>query len=61
MDIMKIFKRIRDIPPDPVKHCNVYRTVGCAHVDGMLCNMRTCDITVQIEVRPQSVAEVNHD
>ena len=29
---------------DPVKHCDVYKKEGCAHVDGMLCNMKTCDI-----------------
>ena len=61
MSIMKIFNRIRDIPLDPVNHCNVYKTVGCAHVDGMLCDMRTCEITVRVSVKPQSVVEVNHD
>ena len=29
---------------DPVKHCEVYRVIGCAHVDGYLCAMETCDI-----------------
>lgn len=29
---------------DPVKHCSFYKKHGCAHVDGMLCNMATCDI-----------------
>lgn len=29
---------------DPVKHCDVYKKEGCAHVDGMLCNMKTCEI-----------------
>ena len=29
---------------DPVKHCEVYRVIGCAHVDGYLCDMETCDI-----------------
>lgn len=61
MNIIKIFKEYRERTRDPVKHCNVYRTVGCAHVDGMLCNMQTCAITVQVEVKPQSVTEVNHD
>ncbi len=31
--------------PDPVKNCMVYQADGCAHVDGMLCNMLTCPIT----------------
>ena len=30
--------------PDPVWGCEVYRTDGCAHVDGFLCNMNTCNI-----------------
>ena len=37
---------------DPVLHCNVYKTVGCTHVDGMLCNMKTCDVKVQLEITP---------
>lgn len=27
---------------DPVKHCETYKTTGCSHVDGYLCNMDTC-------------------
>jgi len=27
---------------DPVKDCNTYKTEGCAHVDGMLCEVETC-------------------
>lgn len=33
--------------PDPVKHCKVYKQHGCAHVDGHLCDMRTCEIQVK--------------
>ena len=29
---------------DPVRYCEVYRDIGCTHVDGYLCDMRTCDI-----------------
>ena len=29
---------------DPVYNCVVYAEEGCAHVDGMLCNMKTCEI-----------------
>ena len=32
---------------DPVKQCNVYKRVGCSHVDGPLCQMKTCDIVVK--------------
>jgi hypothetical protein len=41
---LRIAKAIfRCIAPDPVKHCNVYKKYGCAHVDGALCDVRTCD------------------
>lgn len=29
---------------DPVRHCTVYRTVGCVHIDGILCHMKSCEI-----------------
>jgi len=29
---------------DPVKHCEVFKTIGCAHIDGMFCNMDNCPI-----------------
>ena len=32
---------------DPVKHCDVYKEDGCAHVDGYLCDFETCDIRLE--------------
>jgi len=29
---------------DPVYSCDVYMISGCAHVDGMYCDMKTCTI-----------------
>ena len=29
---------------DPIIHCPVYKTEGCAHVDGYLCEVETCPI-----------------
>jgi hypothetical protein len=29
---------------DPVQNCDVYKKIGCSHVDGMLCDMKTCNI-----------------
>lgn len=29
---------------DPVRHCAVYKEIGCSHVDGYLCNMSDCSI-----------------
>jgi hypothetical protein len=43
---------------DPVWNCKVHRTVGCAHVDGPLCDMRTCNIRVSVEVTPKQLVEV---
>ena len=50
-----------EIPPDPVKHCQVYRAVGCAHVDGPLCDMRTCDVDVIVQFRPKFQRIVNKE
>ena len=61
MKIIQILKDWRKCTQDPVKHCMVYRAVGCAHVDGMLCNMRTCDIVVNISLTPNSVSEIERD
>jgi hypothetical protein len=43
---------------DPVKHCRVYKTIGCAHVDGLHCDMRTCEIEVTVKVSPKRRVEV---
>ena len=29
---------------DPVKEYKTYKEKGCAHVDGILCNLDTCEI-----------------
>ena len=29
---------------DPVKNCPVYKSLGCAHVDGYLCDYPNCSI-----------------
>ncbi len=36
---------------DPVNHCKVYKTVGCVHVDGFLCDMKTCNILEAYKIR----------
>ncbi len=43
---------------DPVYRCAVYKTVGCAHVDGPLCDMATCTIAVNVNIRPNNIEEV---
>ena len=35
-----VFKKKVSI--DPLKYCEIYKTSGCSHVDGYLCNMDTC-------------------
>jgi len=42
---MKIFGWIYDLisgKDDPVRQCIVYKSIGCIHVDGFLCDMNTC-------------------
>ena len=29
--------------PDPIKRCKIYKTTGCTHVDGYLCNISECE------------------
>lgn len=35
---------LRDDSDDPIKHCEVYIDHGCSHVDGFLCDIKTCPI-----------------
>lgn len=58
MSIIKVLKDWRK--QDPVRYCKVYRAVGCAHVDGMLCNMKTCDVVVHLALMPNVAKEVDH-
>lgn len=39
-----LFKWKAIISPDPVKYCETYNTAGCSHVDGYLCDLRSCDM-----------------
>lgn len=45
--------------PDPVKHCQVYRTIGCTHVDGPLCDVTTCKDTYKVEISPRDKRIIN--
>ena len=38
------FTKVFTHEDDPVYRCDIYITDGCSHVDGMLCNMKTCNI-----------------
>ena len=40
--ILDWFKSLRS--NDPVYSCIVYKRHGCSHVDGILCDIKTCDI-----------------
>lgn len=44
---------------DPVRACVVYRTIGCAHVDGFLCNMADCEILQKFSVDKLGEAKMN--
>ena len=55
-ELIKFVEKLRRL--DPAKHCAVYRVAGCAHIDGMLCNVRTCTIKISVEVSPRDVKEV---
>lgn len=46
-----------DLPPDPVKHCKVHQILGCAHVGGSGCDVRTCTIRVIPYITPNQIHE----
>jgi hypothetical protein len=39
---------------DPVKGCDVYREVGCSHVDGCLCDYPQCEILKKYKEEKES-------
>ncbi len=46
-----LFKKFKEVNKrDPVKHCCVYREIGCAHIDGYLCDFETCDMRKRQEL-----------
>ena len=59
MNIIKIIRAWRRRTNDPVKHCMVYKSVGCMHVDSMICNMKTCNVKVSIDITPNYCQEVD--
>jgi len=61
MNIINFIQSWHSDSDDPVRNCRVYRKLGCAHVDGMLCNLRTCDVVVHLEVSPSGMKEVSRD
>lgn len=34
---------------DQVKHCKLYKEIGCSHVDGMLCDFPKCSTLKEYE------------
>ena len=37
-------ENLTDKSNDPVYLCQVYKEIGCSHIDGMLCDMKACPI-----------------
>ena len=59
MNVLKFFKNWREqTRSDPTKHCVVHDVVGCVHVDGILCDMKTCSVSVNLVLTPKSVEEI---
>lgn len=45
--MLKWLTKLLDRSNDPVYSCRVHKEIGCAHIDGMLCDMKTCGILEQ--------------
>ena len=59
MNVLKFFKNWREqTRSDPAKHCVVHDVVGCVHVDGILCDMKTCTVSVDLKLMPTSAVEI---
>ena len=41
---------------DPVKGCDVYRNIGCSHVDGFLCDYPDCSILKEYKMKHEDRA-----
>jgi len=52
MKIIEFFKKYNEYRKnDPVYSCKVYKNLGCAHVDGLLCDMKTCNTLKEYKIR----------
>jgi ABC-type transporter Mla subunit MlaD len=43
------------------QQCQVYRAVGCAYVDGPLCNVHVCSVRVAATITPNAITEKHCD
>jgi len=57
MPLWRFIGRIFNDPTDPVRHCDLYKSEGCAHVDGFLCDMKTCKELAEYRAAPQPEQE----
>ncbi len=49
---MRVFNWLKNIRKnDPVHRCLVFKRHGCCHVDGILCDMKTCSILEEYKLR----------
>ena len=50
LSIWWIILKYRELYPDPLYKCSYHRDEICLHVDGMNCDMKTCDIKDEHEI-----------
>ena len=48
-----------NVSPDPI-NCQVHRKLGCSHIDGYLCDMRTCNIKEVVSITPYTVTQEDY-
>lgn len=49
--IINVVARMFNDKNDPIKQCEVYKQIHCSHVDGYLCDMKTCSILKDFKER----------
>jgi len=48
--IKKLWNWIKSLnTTDPVYHCEVYKEIGCVHIDGYLCDLETCTMRLHYD------------
>lgn len=48
--LLALMRKLERRYPDPVRKCAVYRRFGCSHVDGLMCDMRTCQMKAGVDI-----------
>lgn len=52
MNIIRFIEKVFN-HNDPIKHCNMYKDIGCSYVDGIHCNFPYCSMNLNYVKKPK--------